>query len=94
MPKVNLPPGCSRLAFDDGGRPAIATRPGGSVVVSDERAKAIDSMRGNGEGGLVHASFREYGDVKKAGRWCQPCRRLWYAWCTDCPKCGQPTVSE
>lgn len=94
MPYVNLPPGCSRLKFADGGKPAVANKPGGKVYVSDARAKMIDSMTGNGEGGLVSGKYHEYGVSGKAGRWCQACRRLWYAWATVCPKCGQPTELE
>lgn len=95
MPRVQLPPGCAQLKFADGDpRPVKAARPGGSVVVSDERAKMIDSMRGNGEGGLVHGKHREFGAVTKAGRWCLACRRLWYPWAVSCPRCGAETVAE
>lgn len=98
MPKVNLPPGCAQLKFADGDpRPVRATRPGGSVVVSDERARMIDSMTGNGEGGLVHAAFREYGDsTRSPGRVCTRCGFKAYAWSLTCPRssCGAGTVPE
>lgn len=93
MPKVNLPPGNSALRFEDGTR-YRAGRPGGSVVVTDEHARQIDAMRGNGEGGLVHGKFREFGAVQKAGRWCAECRRLWYPWCAECPRCDLATQPE
>jgi hypothetical protein len=92
VPYVNLPPGCRALNFP-GGRVAAA-REGGRVFVSDARAKAIDSMGGNGDAGLVTGKFRSYGSAGTPGRWCTPCRRLWYAWSASCPRCGAETVPE
>jgi hypothetical protein len=96
MPKVQLPPGCSSLRFADGMPPAKAARPGGYVNVSDERARAIDSMSGNGDAGLVTGRFRVFGSSPKAGRWCRNCQpaRLWNAWNDVCPRCGAPTEPE
>lgn len=96
MPKVNLPPGCSSLQIYDGTR-YKAGRPGGQITVSDDHAKAIDAMSGNGTAGLVTAGFREFGvGKKKAGRWCMNCQpaRLWQPWSTSCPRCGSETVPE
>jgi hypothetical protein len=92
MPYVNLPPGNSSLAFEDGSR-AVASRPGGRVWLSDKQAKAVDSMSGNGDAGLVTGRFRSYGGSRN-GRWCAACRRLWNAWNRECPKCGAATEPE
>lgn len=67
-----------------------ATRPGGKITVSDEHAKDIDKLRGNGEGGLLHASFREYGTAS-GGRICSCSATIYYEWTKTCPKCGQET---
>lgn len=90
MPYVNLPPGNAQLAFADGG--PVARRENGRAWVSDERAKMINSMRGNGEGGLLNASNREYGTVTGSGRTC--CGRRYYKFTTICPRCGQETTPE
>lgn len=91
MPYVNAPPGNVRLAFADGGAPA--RRENGRFFVSDERAKMINSMSGNGEGGLLNASSREYGARGgKPGRTC--CGRLYYAFTVTCPQCGRETSPE
>lgn len=88
MPYVNLPPGNTRLKFADGG--PVAHRENGRAFVSDERAKMINSMAGNGEGGLLNATSREYGTGGKGGR--EHCGRLYYKFTTVCPKCGGETV--
>jgi hypothetical protein len=97
MPKVQLPKGCRSLAFNDGGKPAVADREGGHVDVSDRRAAMIDSMAGNGDAGLVgRAGFHEYGTVRKPGRVCTRCGFRAYAWSLTCPRasCGAPTEPE
>jgi hypothetical protein len=92
MPVVNLPPGCRSLQMEDGTR-YVAPRTGGRVTVADDHASAIDRLSGNGDAGLVgRAAFHEYAAVKKAGRWCRRCNRLWYPWRTEC--CGQATEPE
>jgi hypothetical protein len=93
MPLINLPPGCRQVRMEDGTL-YRASREGGHITVSDSHAKAIDSLRGNGDGGLLHATAGEYGARSKSGRWCQACRRLWYAWAAQCPRCGGETVPE
>jgi hypothetical protein len=93
MPWITLPPGCRRLTFADGSKPAVANWRG-RAEVTESQAKMIDSMRGNGEGGLIHGQAGEYGVTGKAGRWCQDCRRLWYAWAIRCPRCGTETTPE
>lgn len=91
MPKVQLPPGNFGFQMEDGTR-YRAGRPGGHVNVSDEHAKAIDRVSGNGTAGLVTAGFREFGAVKKPGRWCRQCNKLWYPWRLEC--CGAATEPE
>jgi hypothetical protein len=95
MPKVQLPPGNFGLQMEDGTR-YRAGRPGGSVDVTDEHARAIDRIHGNGTAGLITAGFRQFGAVKKAGRWCKSCQpaRLWNAWNDTCPRCSSETVPE
>ena len=95
MPYVNLPPGCRSLKMADGTR-YVASREGGKVNVADGHARAIDQVGGNGTAGLVTAGFREFGAVKKAGRWCTNCQpaRLWQPWSALCPRCGAATEPE
>ena len=71
-------------------------RPGGRVEVSDERARMIDAMSGNGTAGLLTASFREFGGGRKAGRWCTNCEpaRSSNAWNDFCPRCNGATEPE
>lgn len=96
VPYVNLPPGNSGLRMEDGTH-YKAPRAGGRVFVSDEHARAIDRLPGNGDAGLVGtATFREFGTAGKTGRWCTSCQpaRLWNPWNQTCPKCGAATEPE
>lgn len=95
MSRLNLPPGCRSIRMEDGTR-YVAAREGGHVEVADQHVSLINGMRGNGEGGLLNAGFRDFGVTTKgkSGRWCQQCRRLWYAWAKVCPRCGTDTVPE
>jgi hypothetical protein len=95
MPQVNLPPGCRSLQMEDGKR-YVAGRSGGQVSVSDDHAKAIDRLAGNGTAGLITAGFRQFGAVRKPGRWCTSCQpaRLWQPWSETCPRCGAATEPE
>lgn len=68
-----------------------ATKPGGKITVSDEHARDIDKLRGNGEGGLLHATFREYGDAAQGGRTCDCSPTIYYEWTKVCPRCGAET---
>lgn len=86
MPYVNLPPGNFRLAFPDG---SLARRENGKAFVTDEQAKMINSMRGNGEGGLINGQPGERGAAGGAPGW-SCCGGLWYAWSPACPRCGKP----
>jgi len=96
MPEITLPPGCRRLTFADGSDPVTADR-WGHATVTDSQAKMIDSMRGNGEGGLIHGQTGIYTKSRRsAGRWCMTCvpPRLWNAWNKRCPRCDAETVPE
>lgn len=92
MPRANLPPGCSSLAFEDGTR-YKAGRPGGHVEVAGHHAEAINRLSGNGDAGLVSAKGAHYLGTKR-GRWCATCRFLAQAWSVECPRCGRPTEPE
>jgi hypothetical protein len=95
MPYVNLPPGNSGLQMEYG-QHYKASRPGGRVEVSDEHARAIDRMPGNGTAGLLTARFREFGASGKPGRVCTGCGRAYYPFTLRCPRaaCGAPTEPE
>jgi hypothetical protein len=90
--RANLPPGCSSLRMEDGTQ-YKARRPGGHVEVSEGHAAAINHLPGNGDAGLVAAKGRHFLGTKD-GRWCVSCRRLWQAWSTECPRCGEATEPE
>jgi hypothetical protein len=87
--QVHLPPGCSSLQMEDGTR-YKASRPGGTVTVSDSHGNAINRMGGNGTAGLVNGNPGLY-VVAKKGRECPSCHRRWHVWTTECPKCSVAT---
>jgi hypothetical protein len=91
MPTINLPPGNRRLTFADGSEPVTANRKG-HAVVTDEQAKMINSMRGNGEGGLINARTGEFGPGATGGRTCACSPTRYYEWTKACPRCGAETV--
>jgi hypothetical protein len=93
VPKVNLPPGNKRLTFADGSEPVNANRRG-HAVVTDAQAKMINSMRGNGEGGLINALGGEYGPGAVGGRVCTCSATIYYEWTKTCPKCGAETTAR
>lgn len=83
MPLVKLPEGARRI--DARGR---YTGSAGDVVrVSPGNAAAIERFR---SAGPAHGAQVALGT--KAGRWCEPCVRLWNAWSAACPNCGAETV--
>ena len=95
MPVVQLPPGCASLAFADGGRPAVADRPGGYVNVSPERAAMINSMDGNGTAGLVNGNPGQFTSIRgRKGRRCPVDGKRWFSWTTHCHRCGAATEPE
>lgn len=89
--KVQLPPGCKGFDCADGTK-YTANRAGGSVTVEDRHAKAINTGQ-YGEKGLVSAKGALSFGTRK-GKHCQPCKRLWNAWNTECPRCGAPTFDQ
>jgi hypothetical protein len=93
MPIINLPPGNKQLAFADGSPKARADHRG-RAYVTDEQAKMINSMRGNGEGGLINALGGEYGPGAQGGRICGCGPTIYYEWTKTCPKCGQATTAR
>lgn len=88
--KVKLPPGCSGIDAQDGTR--YTGRKGGVVEVSDTHAAAIRRSQ-HQDIGMLSGTEAHFIGTKK-GRWCEPCKRLWNAWSTECPKCGVPTTEE
>lgn len=89
MAEVTLPPGCYGIEMGDGTK-YDANRQG-RVTVSDEHAPYIKSSQ-NGQLGIVSPRGLTFGTKK--GRRCAPCARLWNAWSTTCPRCGQETEDE
>jgi len=83
--QVNLPPGCSSLRFEDGTQ-YKASRPGGTVTVSDSHGAAINRMGGNGTAGLVNGNPGLFINAKK-GQECPSCHRRWMPWTKVCPRC-------
>lgn len=90
MAKVNLPPGCTGLDCKDGTR-YTADKPGGAVEISDRHATAVKTGQFSGDGHLLGNVGQLSFGTKKSRR-CEPCGRIWNAWSTECPKCGEPTV--
>lgn len=86
--KVNLPPGCSGMDAKDGTK-YTANRPGGSIMVEDRHANAINTGQ-FGDKGLVSARGAVSFGTKKS-QLCSECGRVWNAWNTICPKCGCAT---
>jgi hypothetical protein len=89
--RVNLPPGCSGFDCKDGTK-YKADKPGGSVVISDRHADAVNKSQFKEQDFISAQSLQSFGT--KVGRYCQKCRRLWNAWNDTCPRCGEATVEE
>lgn len=92
MPRVNLPPGCLGFKADDGTK-YTARRPGTHVDVDERHIPALRAQQ-YASAGLVDAGPEKQfiRDVKKQGKWCVSCKKLWHSWKGEC--CGQPTLSE
>ena len=88
MTKVQLPPGCYGFDCKDGTK--YTGKPGGTIDVSDQHAKAINQGQ-FGETGLVSAKGALSFGTRK-GRLCETCNRLWNAWNHTCNKCGADTI--
>ncbi len=89
--RVNLPPGCSGFDAKDGTK-YKANKPGGSVVISDRHAAALDSSQYADQGFISAKGAVAFGT--RQGMVCAPCIRTWNAWNTVCPSCGGVTVPE
>lgn len=91
MPRVNLPPGCMGFKADDGTR--YVAKPGTHVDVDDRHMAALKNQQ-YASAGLVDAGPEKQfiRDIKKQGRWCTSCNKLWHHWKREC--CGQETVLE
>lgn len=90
MPRMNLPPGNRSVQMEDGTR-YVASRQGGHVEVSDQHARDIDKLSGNGDGGLLHAVAGAYGaGTGGPSRTCERCGFRGYAFTLTCPRsfCG------
>lgn len=83
--RVNLPPGCSGFDAADGTRYS-AQRPGGTVVVSDRHAAAIDGGQYGQTGFITGKEPASFGT--KRGMECPRCHRVWNAWNDACPRCS------
>ena len=91
MTTVRLPDGATGLDLQDGTK-YTASRPGGTVDVEPEHARAID--RGwYGQTGTMRGG-PQFSFGTREGRRCGPCKRTWNAWSVLCPRCGQPTMTE
>lgn len=91
MPEINLPPGNRRLKFADHSDPVTADR-WGHATCTDSQAKMINSMTGNGEGGLINALGGVYGPGAQGGRICSCSATIYYEWTKTCPRCGEDTT--
>lgn len=89
MAKVNLPPGCYGFDCKDGTK-YTASRPGGTVEVSDRHAKAINAGQYGAQDFISAKGSQSFGT--RSGQLCESCGRLWNAWNKTCPKCDVETV--
>lgn len=87
--KVNLPPGCSGFDAKDGTK-YTASKPGGTVEVSDRHAAALNKSQYAEQDFIKAGAGWSFGTQQ--GRACAPCGRTWNAWNDVCPKCGAETV--
>lgn len=83
--RVNLPPGCVGFDAADGTRPT-ADKPGGTVIVSDRQAKAIDEGQYGQLGFITGKEPQSFGTKK--GMECPKCHRVYNAWNDTCPRCS------
>ncbi len=88
--KVNLPPGCSGFDCKDGTK-YTASKPGGAVSVDDRHAAAINKGQYGQQDFISATGGLSFGTRKS--RHCASCRRIWNAWSTECPRCGEPTAA-
>jgi hypothetical protein len=97
--RVNLPPGCAGIG--DGDWKKKANRPGGFITLDESdplEKRQLEKLRNQdyASAGLVDAGPEKFFTVKAraAGRWCRGCNTLYYAWKTECARCGLETIPE
>jgi lipopolysaccharide biosynthesis regulator YciM len=91
MPKINLPPGCYGITLP-GGANSPRVKPGSSVTVGPEVAKAINGST-NAKLGIISGNQSVTIGTRK-GRRCTQCGFLAQAWSRECPRCYAETVPE
>jgi hypothetical protein len=89
--RVNLPPGCSGFDCKDGTK-IKADKPGGTVVISDRHADALNRSQFAEQGFISAKGALSFGT--KRSMICVHCNRVWNAWNSTCPKCGADTVEQ
>jgi len=87
VPTIPLPEGARRVASDGSNR--YTGGEGDRVTVSPGNADIIRRYAAGRPG-----RGQRFGLGTKTSRTCQPCRRVWNAWSTVCPRCGQPTAAD
>jgi len=88
MTLVRLPDGCSGLDMANGKR-YDASQPGGTVEMTSADARYVNRSW-YGQAGVMHGG-PQFTVGTRRGRWCRPCRRVWQAWSSQCPRCGEAT---
>lgn len=82
LTRMELPDGCRGVDMATG---QYTARPGDTISVSPGNAAAIRQRAATVRRG------ERFAFGTRRGRACTPCRRMWNAWNTVCPKCGEPT---
>jgi hypothetical protein len=90
VPRVQLPPGCFGIETPSGKK--YSAKPGGTIEVSQHVADRINKSTAGASGVLRGGELLALGT--KRGRSCSSCRRIWQAWSTECPRCGNPTEAD
>jgi len=88
--RVQLPPGCYGVEGVNGQK--YSARPGGTLDVPQHVADRISKSTAGATGVLRGGELLSLGT--KRGRLCRDCRRMWQAWSTTCPRCGEPTEAD
>lgn len=90
MTRVQLPPGCYGIEGANGKK--YSAKPGGTLDVPQHVADRISKSTAGASGVLRGGELLSLGT--KRGRLCRDCRRMWQAWSTTCPRCGEPTEAD
>ena len=81
MTRVTLPDNARGVAMD--GTNQYTAGPGDQVTVSPGHAEYIRQHAASSRG--------QFAVGTKRGMRCAPCARIWNAWSTVCPRCGERT---